>query len=82
MLWHFANGRNADAVTPEPAENKGYSNATTTAHDVVTREEGCQVLLSLCEDVYKRQRFGSARQALPPRGTIVIGRSCKCKSSH
>lgn len=27
-------------------------------------------------------RFGSARQALPPRGTIVIGRSCKCKSSH
>ena len=22
-IWHFANGRNADAVTPEPAENKG-----------------------------------------------------------
>lgn len=56
MLWHFANGRNADAVTPEPAENKGYSNATTTAHDVVTREEGCQVLLSLCETVAARLR--------------------------
>ncbi|MDY2557082.1 MAG: DNA polymerase IV, partial [Candidatus Faecousia sp.] len=51
LLWHFANGRNADAVTPEPAENKGYGNATTTSHDVVTREEAYQVLLSLCETV-------------------------------
>ena len=55
-LWHFANGRNADAVTPEPAENKGYGNATTTSHDVVTREEACQVLLSLCETVATRMR--------------------------
>ena len=56
MLWHFANGRNADAVTPEPAENKGYGNATTTSHDVVTREEAVQVLLSLCETVATRLR--------------------------
>lgn len=56
MLWHFANGRNADAVTPEPSENKGYSNATTTAHDVTTREEASQVLLSLCETVAARLR--------------------------
>ena len=56
LLWHFANGRNADAVTPEPAENKGYGNATTTSHDVVTREEACQVLLSLCETVAARLR--------------------------
>lgn len=56
LLWHFANGRNADAVTPEPAENKGYGNATTTSHDVVTREEAYQVLLSLCETVAARLR--------------------------
>lgn len=63
LLWHFANGRNADAVTPEPAENKGYGNATTTSHDVVTSEEAYQVLLSLCETVGARLRkdgkFGS-----------------------
>lgn len=56
LLWHFANGRNAEAVTPEPAENKGYGNATTTAHDVVTHEEAYQVLLSLCETVATRLR--------------------------
>lgn len=56
LLWHFANGRNADAVTPEPAENKGYGNATTTSHDVVTHEEAYQVLLSLCETVGARLR--------------------------
>ena len=55
-IWHFANGRNADAVTPEPAENKGYGNSVTTAHDVVTYEEAHQVLLSLCETVASRMR--------------------------
>ena len=55
-IWHFANGRNADAVTPEPAENKGYGNSVTTAQDVTTREEGHQVLLSLCETVASRMR--------------------------
>ncbi len=55
-IWHFANGRNADMVTPEPAENKGYGNSVTTAKDVTTREEGHQVLLSLCETVAMRMR--------------------------
>jgi len=55
-IWHFANGRNADAVTPEPAENKGYGNSTTTAQDVVTSEQAHQVLLSLCETVASRMR--------------------------
>ena len=55
-IWHFANGRNADAVTPEPAENKGYGNSTTTARDVVTTQEAYQVLLSLCETVAMRLR--------------------------
>ncbi len=55
-VWHFANGRNADAVTPEQAENKGYGNSVTTAKDVVTSEQGHQVLLSLCETVAARMR--------------------------
>ena len=55
-IWHFANGRNADAVTPEPAENKGYGNSTTTAYDVTTKEEAAQVFLSLCETVAMRMR--------------------------
>lgn len=55
-IWHFANGRNADAVTPEPAENKGYGNSTTTARDVISREEAAQVFLSLCETVAMRMR--------------------------
>ena len=55
-IWHFANGRNADAVTPEPAENKGYGNSTTTARDVVSTQEARQVLLSLCETVAMRLR--------------------------
>lgn len=55
-IWHFANGRNADVVTPEPAENKGYGNSVTTATDVTTYERGYQVLLSLCETAAARMR--------------------------
>ncbi len=55
-IWHFANGRNADAVSPVQAENKGYSNSTTTAKDVETYQQGYQVLLSLCETVAARMR--------------------------
>lgn len=55
-IWHFANGRNAELVAPEPAENKGYGNSVTTAQDVVTREGSYQVLLSLCETVAMRMR--------------------------
>lgn len=55
-IWHFANGRNADAVTPEPAENKGYGNSVTTPTDVITTEHAHQVLLSLCETVAARMR--------------------------
>ena len=55
-IWHFANGRNAEMVSPEPAENKGYGNSVTTARDVTNREMGHQVLLSLCETVAMRMR--------------------------
>ncbi len=55
-IWHFANGRNADLVAPEPAENKGYSNSVTTARDVTDHPQGYKVLLSLCETVAMRLR--------------------------
>ena len=55
-IWHFANGRNADAVTPEPAENKGYGNSITTSSDVMTTDHAHQVLLGLCETVAMRMR--------------------------
>ena len=55
-IWHFANGRNADAVSPTPAENKGYGNSVTTAQDVLTHDQAHQVLLSLCETVATRMR--------------------------
>ena len=55
-VWHFANGRNADAVTPEPEEAKGYGNSVTTAQDVVTHDQAHQVILSLCETVASRMR--------------------------
>lgn len=62
-IWHYANGRNAEMVTPEPEENKGYGNSTTTAEDVLSDTHGHQVLLSLCETVAMRMRqdgkFGS-----------------------
>lgn len=53
-IWHYANGRNAEMVTPE--ENKGYGNSTTTAEDVVTYAHAYQVILSLCETVAMRMR--------------------------
>jgi len=55
-IWHFANGRSADAVNPEVQENKGYGNSTTTAEDIKTRDAAYQVLLSLCETVAMRMR--------------------------
>ena len=55
-IWHYANGRNAEMVTPEPEENKGYGNSTTTAEDVATIEHAHQVILSLCETVAMRMR--------------------------
>ena len=62
-IWHSANGYNVDIVTPDPPENKGYGNSTTTSRDVTTRDHAHQVLLSLCETVAARMRkdgkFGS-----------------------
>lgn len=56
LIWHYANGHNADLVASEPAENKGYGNSVTTSADVVSEEAALQVLLSLCETVGMRLR--------------------------
>ena len=55
-IWHFANGRNADAVKPVQEANKGYGNSITTASDVTTYGEAYKVLLGLCETVAARMR--------------------------
>ena len=55
-IWHYANGRNAEMVTPEPEENKGYGNSTTTAEDIESTDNAHQVILSLCETVAMRMR--------------------------
>lgn len=55
-IWHYANGHNVDLVVPEPEENKGYGNSTTTAEDVINHHQAYQVILSLCETVAMRMR--------------------------
>ena len=55
-IWHYANGRNAELVTPEPAESKGFGNSVTTAKDVTSTEEAHQVILSLMETAAMRMR--------------------------
>ena len=55
-IWHYANGRNADLVTPEPAEAKGFGNSVTPAKDVTAAGEAHQVLLSLMETAAMRMR--------------------------
>jgi len=55
-IWHFANGRNADAVKPVQEANKGYGNSITTASDVTTYEQAYKVLMGLCETVATRMR--------------------------
>ena len=55
-IWHFANGRNADAVKPVQEANKGYGNSITTASDVTSYGQAYKVLLGLCETVAARMR--------------------------
>lgn len=55
-IWHFANGRNADAVKPVQEVNKGYGNSITTPSDVTTAEQAYKVLMGLCETVAARMR--------------------------
>ena len=58
-VWHFANGRSADAVISEPEDNKGYGNSVTTQKDVEDKESAHQVLMGLCETVAMRlRRYG------------------------
>ena len=56
IVWQFANGRDAGLVRPVAEPNKGYGNSFTTPRDVLDREYGHQVLLSLCETVGMRMR--------------------------
>lgn len=78
-IWHFANGRNADMVVPQPQENKGYGNAVTTPRDISTTEYAYRVLLSLCETVASRMRKDEKC------GRCISVQLCTCefaRSSH
>ena len=55
-VWHFANGRCADAVKPVQEANKGYGNSVTTPEDVRTHPQAYKVLMGLCETVAMRLR--------------------------
>ncbi len=56
VIWQFANGKDAGAITNTSAPNKGYGNAVTTPRDVTDFAYADQVLLSLCETVGTRLR--------------------------
>ncbi len=56
LIWHLANGRCAEPLTAEPAEQKGYGNAMTTPVDVCNMAYAQQILLCLCETVAARMR--------------------------
>lgn len=55
-IHRYANGIDDDPVKEKEPINKGYGNSITLSHDVVSYEDGCQVLLSLCETVGARLR--------------------------
>lgn len=56
FIWHLANGRCPDVLTPVAPLNKGYGNSITTPADVTDMQAARQVLLSLCETVGARLR--------------------------
>lgn len=81
-LWHFANGRNAEAVRAVPAANKGYGNSITLPQDVKDWETARQVLLSLCETVGMRlrqdkQNGGCIAVTLRTADWHNLGRQCQ-----
>jgi len=55
MIWNFANGID-DGLSGKRTEARGYSNETTTGHDVTDEKEAKEILLSLVEQVAGRIR--------------------------
>lgn len=57
LVWEYANGIDETAVIPNSQiVQKGLGNSTTTAYDIVDREEAQKVLLSLVERTSMRLR--------------------------
>ena len=57
-LWHFANGRNTDAVNPVTPLNKGYGNSVTTAQDVVSSFPFIEEIEKAWRDPITKQSIG------------------------
>jgi len=56
VIWNYANGKAAELIESEQADNKGYGNSTTIAFDVTDVQTAKMVLLSLAETVSSRLR--------------------------
>lgn len=56
LLHQYANGIDDSVVMPQPAKRKGVGTSTTLSHDVTSRKEAAQTLLSLSESVGKSLR--------------------------
>ncbi len=55
-IWEFANGISDSGMAHKHEAAKGYSNETTTGHDVTDLTEAKEILLSLVEQVSARLR--------------------------
>lgn len=55
-LWQYANGIDDSAVEPIQAAAKGIGNSHTLSKDAATKEEACNVLLTLADSVSSRLR--------------------------
>ena len=55
-IWNYANGRGPEELAAAVPLNKGYGISTTLPADITRPEQGCKVLLSLCETVGARLR--------------------------
>ncbi len=83
-LFRYANGLDNAPVLAESEEAKGYSNSTTLARDVVTRDDAARILLSLADSVASRMRndgFYSLCVSVTIRGNDFKDRSHQKKLS-
>lgn len=55
-LWQYANGIDDSTVEPIQAAAKGIGNSHTLSKDATTKEEACNVLLTLADSVSSRLR--------------------------
>ena len=78
-IWNFANGNDISLVNPEPEDNKGYGNSTTTSADITDAETAKLVLLALAETLGMRLRKDQAKIQVV---SVTIKNNCFEQVSH